>query len=214
MLGWMQVPWRDGLYGAPRNCRSRPDELVPGTLRDFRTAQLHAGNSRRQRAVLDDPEAAFVSRYALGRDYHKVLRQKLQSLADRMSRSLGVAASKFGYRVFTDSAPVMEVALAKNAGPWVARQTRCCFRASPAPVFLGDYPRCPLPVDVPVTEHRVRARAASTCALCSHCRAVQTRRAPLHFVSHHRARDPIPVELRHERSATGFTDATIANWRP
>src|SRR3954464_4326900 len=93
--------------------RARPAELVPGTVSVI-TARLNftAAGARDSWETLEDPSSAFVSRYALGRDYHKVLRAKLQALADRMTAELGT----FNYRVFTDSAPVMEVSLATTSG--------------------------------------------------------------------------------------------------
>jgi hypothetical protein len=93
--------------------RARPAELVPGTLRVI-TARMNylPLAARDSDAVLADPDKAFIARYALGRDYHKVLRAQLQRLADRIGGEVGA----FGYRVFTDSAPVLEVALAANAG--------------------------------------------------------------------------------------------------
>ena len=101
--------------------RSRPAELVPGTVRVI-TARLDywPADARDARAVLADPARAYVSRYALGRDYHKVLRARLQSLVDRIRADVGT----FNYRVFTDSAPVLEVALgAKSGNGWRGKHT-------------------------------------------------------------------------------------------
>ena len=93
--------------------RSRPDELVPGTLRVIaaRMNYLPAAVAESW-AVINAPGKAYVSRYALGRDYHKVLRRRLQRLAERVESAVG----QFSHRVFTDSAPVMEVELAEKAG--------------------------------------------------------------------------------------------------
>ena len=101
--------------------RSRPAELVPGTLRVITVRMNYLPPQvRDSRAVLGDYAKAFISRYALGRDYHKVLRARLQKLADRIQQQVG----QFQYRVFTDSAPVMEVALAQNAGlGWRGKHT-------------------------------------------------------------------------------------------
>jgi epoxyqueuosine reductase len=109
-------------------------------------------------AVLDDPQRAFVSRYALGRDYHKVLRTRLQKLADRISARVGA----FGYRVFTDSAPVLEKALAEQAGlGWIGKHTNLIHRDTGSWFFLGElYTDLPLPLDAPATNH---------CGSCHAC---------------------------------------------
>src|SRR6185312_7572363 len=115
LMEWLGRGWHGSMdYMARHGARrARPAELVPGTASVI-TARLNYSveGARDSWDVLDDAESAFVSRYALGRDYHKVLRAKLQALADRMTAELG----RFAYRVFTDSAPVMEVALAARAG--------------------------------------------------------------------------------------------------
>ncbi len=100
--------------------RSRPAELVPGTVRII-SARLDyfPPASADPHAVLADADAAYVSRYALGRDYHKVLRNRLQSLAEKISAEIG----EHHFRVFTDSAPVLEVALASEIRAGLARQT-------------------------------------------------------------------------------------------
>jgi epoxyqueuosine reductase len=138
--------------------RARPAALVPGTLRvisarmDYRPAAADA------EATLADRSKAYVSRYALGRDYHKVLRARLQRLADRIETEVGT----FGYRVFTDSAPVMEVELAARAGlGWRGKHTLALTREAGSFFFLGEiYTDLPLPVDRPITEH------CGTCARC------------------------------------------------
>jgi epoxyqueuosine reductase len=138
--------------------RARPAALVPGTLRvisarmDYRPAAADA------EATLADRSKAYVSRYALGRDYHKVLRTRLQRLADRIETAVG----EFGYRVFTDSAPVMEVELAARAGlGWRGKHTLALTREAGSFFFLGEiYTDLPLPADRPVTEH---------CGTCTRC---------------------------------------------
>ncbi len=138
--------------------RARPAALVPGTLRvisarmDYRPAAADA------EATLADRSKAYVSRYALGRDYHKVLRTRLQRLADRIETEVG----GFGYRVFTDSAPVMEVELAARAGlGWRGKHTLALAREAGSFFFLGEiYTDLPLPVDRPITEH---------CGTCTRC---------------------------------------------
>src|ERR1051325_3560318 len=93
--------------------RTRPAELVPGTLRVISARMDYLPpNARDSDAVMQDGEQAFISRYALGRDYHKVLRKRLQQLCDRIAEH--IVDNEFHYRVFTDSAPVLEVALAEK----------------------------------------------------------------------------------------------------
>jgi len=139
--------------------RSRPDELVPGTLSVISLRMnylpLEAQDSWE---VLGDGNRAFVSRYALGRDYHKVLRNRLAKLAE-MIRS---EVSGFHGRVFTDSAPVMEVELARKAGlGWRGKHTLLLSRDHGSWFFLGEiYVNLPLPVDKPQHDH---------CGTCSRC---------------------------------------------
>ena len=141
--------------------RSRPAELVPGTASVI-TARLDywPAGARDAQAVLDDPTLAYVSRYATGRDYHKVLRAKLQALADRIEAAIG----PFPYRVFTDSAPVMEVALAARAGlGWRGKHTLLLTREAGSTFFLGEvYAGLALEPDAPVAEH---------CGTCERCLA-------------------------------------------
>jgi len=139
--------------------RTRPAELVPGTVRVISVRMDYLPERvMPTQAVLDDRQRAFVSRYALGRDYHKVLRTRLQKLADRISARVGA----FGYRVFTDSAPVLEKALAEQAGlGWIGKHTNLIHRDTGSWFFLGElYTDLPLPLDVPATNH---------CGSCHAC---------------------------------------------
>jgi epoxyqueuosine reductase len=144
--------------------RARPAELVPGTVRVI-TARMNylPGSSAddwraREESRLHDPSSAAIAIYARGRDYHKVLRSRLQQLADRIKAEIG----EFGYRVFTDSAPVMEVALADKSGlGWRGKHTLLLNREAGSMFFLGEmYTDLPLPVDEPATSH---------CGQCSAC---------------------------------------------
>jgi epoxyqueuosine reductase len=139
--------------------RSRPNELVPGTLRIISVRMDYLPEERSViRERLDDPSAAFISRYALGRDYHKLLRKRLQQLADRIARRIG----PFAYRVFVDSAPVLEKALAAKAGlGWIGKHTNLINRHAGSMFFLGEiYTDLPLPVDSETTDH---------CGSCTAC---------------------------------------------
>ncbi|MGQ0751344.1 MAG: tRNA epoxyqueuosine(34) reductase QueG [Betaproteobacteria bacterium] len=138
--------------------RARPAELVPGTLRIIAVRMNYAAGARASGEVLDDGSRAFVSRYALGRDYHKVLRRRLQRLADRIS----AAVDTFNYRAFVDSAPVMEVELARKAGiGWRGKHTLSLSRDAGSYYFLGElYTDLPLPVDEASRDH---------CGSCRRC---------------------------------------------
>ncbi|HSI96202.1 MAG: tRNA epoxyqueuosine(34) reductase QueG [Methylophilaceae bacterium] len=139
--------------------RTRPAELVSGTVRvisvrmDYRPPE-----TRDSWEVMERGDQAFISRYALGRDYHKVLRARLQSLCDRIAGEIG----EFGYRVFTDSAPVLEVQLAEKAGlGWRGKHTLLLSREAGSWFFLGEiYTDLPLPIDQPGKNH------CGTCQAC------------------------------------------------
>jgi epoxyqueuosine reductase len=139
--------------------RLRPAELVAGTVRVITVRMDYLPeNVRDSEQVLGDPSAAFISRYALGRDYHKVLRNRLQKLCDQIGEHIG----EFGYRVFTDSAPVAEVELAQKSGlGWRGKHTLLLSREAGSWFFLGEiYTDLPLPVDKPLENH---------CGTCSAC---------------------------------------------
>ncbi len=138
--------------------RARPSALVPGTLRVVSARMDYLPEAADAEATLADRSRAYVSRYALGRDYHKLLRARLQRLADRIAAEVG----EFGYRVFTDSAPVMEVELAVRAGlGWRGKHTLALAREAGSFFFLGEiYTDLPLPVDAPVADH---------CGTCNRC---------------------------------------------
>ncbi|MDP2178946.1 tRNA epoxyqueuosine(34) reductase QueG [Methylicorpusculum sp.] len=132
--------------------RTRPLLLEPGTQSIISVRmdyQTEAGPVMTQN--LETPLAAYISRYALGRDYHKILRSRLQKLADRIHEITG----PFGYRVFTDSAPVMEKAIAEKAGlGWIGKHSNLINRKAGSWFFLGEiYTDLPLPADVPATSH-------------------------------------------------------------
>ncbi|MBK1655740.1 tRNA epoxyqueuosine(34) reductase QueG, partial [Allochromatium vinosum] len=116
--------------------RSRPDELVPGTLSVISARMDYQPESRATlHERLADPAGAFISRYTLGRDYHKVLRQRLQRLANRLAAHIG----PFGHRVFVDSAPVMEKPLAEKAGlGWIGKHSNLVNPRAGSWFFLGE----------------------------------------------------------------------------
>jgi epoxyqueuosine reductase len=158
---WLARGWHGEMHYMARHGRkrSRPAELLPGTLRVI-SARINywPGEARDADEVLREPHSGFISRYALGRDYHKVLRKALRALADAVARIAGA----HGYRVFVDSAPVLEKALARNAGlGWIGKHTNLIARDAGSWFFLGEiYTDAPLPVDQPHSAH---------CGSCSAC---------------------------------------------
>ena len=173
--------------------RTRPAELVPGTRRVIAARMDYlprdAGPDWRavEMARLADPGAAVVSVYARGRDYHKVLRSRLQQLAQRVEAEVGA----FGYRVFTDSAPVLEVALADKAGlGWRGKHTLLLNRDAGSMYFLGEiYTDLALPIDPPVSAH---------CGGCSACIAACPTQAILgpHRMDARRCISYLTIELK------------------
>lgn len=139
--------------------RSRPEQLVPDTVRVISARMDYLPHDQeRARKLLDHESRAYVSRYALGRDYHKVLRGRLQKLAKKIEQHIG----SFGYRVFVDSAPVLEKAIAQKAGVgWIGKHTNIIDDKAGSFFFLGElYTDLPLPIDKPSESH---------CGSCSAC---------------------------------------------
>ena len=140
--------------------RYQPNELVPDTLRiisarmDYYPPDCEAAD-----AVLDEPELGYISRYALGRDYHKLMRKRLQKLSNKISSEIG----DFGYRVFVDSAPVLEKPLAEKAGlGWIGKHTNLINQKAGSWFFLGEiYTDLPLPISNNIPE--------SHCGHCQKC---------------------------------------------
>jgi len=176
--------------------RSRPDELVPGTVRIISVRMDYLPEPQEAaRRLLDHESRAYISRYALGRDYHKVLRGRLRELARRIEKRIDT----FGYRVFVDSAPVLEKAIAEKAGlGWIGKHTNLIDRDSGSWFFLGElYTDLPLPEDEPEESH---------CGSCSACIDIcptaaivapyelDARRCISYLTIESRA--PIPVEFR------------------
>jgi epoxyqueuosine reductase len=139
--------------------RSRPAELLPGTVSCISVRMDYwPKDAADAEATLADASAAYVSRYALGRDYHKLMRARLQQLCDRIRNAVG----PFGYRVFADTAPVLEKALARNAGlGWIGKHTNLIDRDAGSYFFLGEiYLDLELPSEQSSTAH---------CGSCSAC---------------------------------------------
>ena len=139
--------------------RSRPALLLPGTVRVI-AARMNYWPAAAQapRRVLEDPNAGYISRYALGRDYHKVLRAALR----RLALAISAVAGAHGFRVFVDSAPVLEKALARNGGlGWIGKHTNLIDSHAGSYFFLGElYTDLELPIDPPASGH------CGSCAAC------------------------------------------------
>jgi epoxyqueuosine reductase len=158
LLEWLARGWHGEMEYMARHgaLRARPAELKPGTLRVISCRMDYLNDETKE---LPSPsEGAFIARYARGRDYHKVLRGRLQKLCERVADEIG----EFGYRVFTDSAPVMEVELAARAGiGWRGKHTLLLSRDAGSWFFLGEiYCDMPLPVDEEVPD---------SCGTCERC---------------------------------------------
>ena len=166
LVAWLHNGWHGQMdYMALHGLRrARPAELIPGTLRvitarmDYLPRTTPEGWQAIEWDRLNRPEQATVSLYARGRDYHKVLRARLQSLADALAEQVG----PFGHRVFTDSAPVLEVELAARSGiGWRGKHTLVLDRAAGSMFFLGEiYVDLALPLTEPVSAH---------CGSCTAC---------------------------------------------
>ena len=139
--------------------RSRPADLLPGTISCISARMDYwPRDAADATTTLADGSLAYVSRYALGRDYHKLMRSRLQRLCDRIARAVG----PFGYRAFADSAPILEKALARNAGlGWIGKHTNLIDSNAGSYFFLGEiYLDLELPPDEGSTAH---------CGSCSAC---------------------------------------------
>ena len=139
--------------------RSRPGELVPGTCRVIAVRMDYLAEDTQPLEVLETPEKAYVSRYALGRDYHKLIRKRLATLAKRIEEEAGGGQ----YRAFVDSAPVLERAVAERAGlGWIAKNTMLINSEAGSWFFLGEiYTDLPLPMDAP--------QESKHCGSCTAC---------------------------------------------
>ncbi len=198
LLHWLDAGFHGEMDYMHRHgaMRSRPQELSPGTIRVVSARMDYWPEAARDAdAVLADADSGYISRYALGRDYHKVLRGALA----RLSKELAADIGPFGYRVCVDSAPVLEKALARNAGlGWIGKHTNLISREAGSWFFLGEIlTDLPLPEDEPASAH------CGTCTACMTACPTEAIVAPYRLdarrciayltIEHHSA---IPVELR------------------
>ncbi|WP_455202736.1 tRNA epoxyqueuosine(34) reductase QueG [Kaarinaea lacus] len=161
LVNWLDAGFQGDMEYMQRHGtkRSRPAELEPGTVSVISTTfNYWPEPDQHCQMILDNPEQAYISRYALGRDYHKVIRKRLQTLADEIQQEIG----EFGYRVFTDSAPVLEKALGEKAGlGWIGKHTNLITEHTGSWFFIGEiYTDLPLPVDTTAKNH------CGTCQAC------------------------------------------------
>nr|WP_197047068.1 tRNA epoxyqueuosine(34) reductase QueG [Paucibacter sp. KBW04] len=203
LLAWLEAGFHGSMHYMEAHGlkRARPAELVPGTVRvltarmDYLPRNSPGDWQAIEWAGLKSPQHAQLSIYARGRDYHKVLRNRLQKLAERLAEAVG----PLGYRAFTDSAPVLEVELAARSGlGWRGKHTLTLHRQAGSMFFLGEiYLDLPLPLSEPVTAHCGQCRACvdvcPTQAIVAPYR-VDARRCVSYLTIEHEG--AIPLELR------------------
>ncbi len=155
---WLDDGYQANMEWLREPKRVDPQALIPGTQRIISLRMDYLPAEPRIHDILQDGRRAYIARYALGRDYHKIIRKRLQQLADRIVAAVG----PFGYRAFVDSAPVLEKALASQAGlGWMGKHTVIINRKAGSWFFLGElFTDLPLPVDTPVSNH------CGTCQAC------------------------------------------------
>jgi epoxyqueuosine reductase len=198
-LDWLRAGFNGEMAYMARHGvkRSRPAELLPGTVSCISVRMDYwPADAADAEATLADRTVGYISRYALGRDYHKLMRARLQSLCDRIESAVG----PFGYRVFTDSAPVLEKALARNAGlGWIGKHTNLIDRSAGSYFFLGEiYLNLELPTDPAATAH------CGTCGACMPACPTGAIVAPYRLDARRcisyltiELDGPIPLEFRH-----------------
>jgi len=159
LQNWIASDYHGEMHYMANNheLRSRPDRLLPGTTRVICARMDYSRQTDNSLAPMAKRKAAYVARYARGRDYHKLIRKRLQRLATRIETEVG----EFGYRAFVDSAPVLERALAEKAGlGWIGKNTMLINKQAGSWFFLGElFTDLPLPLDEPGEPHCGSCRA-------------------------------------------------------
>ncbi len=198
LLDWLAAGRHGQMHWMARHGRKRshPDALLPGTVSVISARMDYwPGTAADAQQVLDDPALGYVSRYALGRDYHKLLRTRLQKLATKIESHIG----PFNYRAFSDSAPVLEKPLARNAGlGWIGKHTNLINRGAGSWFFIAElYTDLALPAGVPDQDH------CGTCEACIQACPSAAITAPYQLDARRcisylsiELDDPIPVALR------------------
>ena len=197
LLEWLARGWHGEMDYMARHGvrRARPAALVPGTLSAICCRMDYATSLEQEWPALADGKRACVARYARGRDYHRLMRTRLERLAGRIAQAVGA----FRYRAFADSAPVLEVELAARAGlGWRGKHTLLLDRGAGSWFFLGElYTDLPLPADAPASDH------CGSCAKCIEVCPTQAIRAPYQLDARRcisyltiELKGPIPAELR------------------
>jgi len=198
LLNWLKADMHGEMDYMQRHGtkRSRPDELIKGTVRVISARMDYLPESHQAMdATMENQASAYISRYSLGRDYHKILRKRLNILAIKITEVVG----DFGYRAFTDSAPVLEKALAQKAGlGWIGKHTNLINQKAGSWFFLGElYTDLPLPVDQQTKNH------CGDCVDCIDICPTQAIIAPYKVDARRcisyltiELRDSIPVEFR------------------
>lgn len=196
-LAWLDAGFHGKMHYMAQHGskRYRPDELIPGTVRIISARMDYLPPDTDIPKVLNNPHKGYISRYALGRDYHKLIRKRLDMLCQRIV----AATDHTAYRTFADSAPVLEKPLAEKAGlGWIGKHTNLINREAGSWFFLGEiYTTLPLPLDTPVKNH------CGTCHACIDICPTQAIIGPYQLDARRcisyltiELRDAIPVELR------------------
>lgn len=154
LLSWLDKNYHAEMGWMKKHAemRTHPQKLVEGTYRIISVRMDYLPtNHQSSEAILNNPSLGYISRYALGRDYHKLMRRRLQKLADLIKNEIG----PFGYRAFVDSAPVQEKALAEKAGlGWAGKHSNIINKNTGSWFFLGElFTDLPLPIDAPAQNH-------------------------------------------------------------
>ncbi|MFK7995473.1 MAG: tRNA epoxyqueuosine(34) reductase QueG [Granulosicoccus sp.] len=200
LLNWLDAGFHGSMDYMQRHGvkRSRPRELLPGTIRIISVRMdYYPPDTSDAWSTLDNPTKAYISRYALGRDYHKVLRNRLQKLATLITDHYG----EFGYRAFVDSAPVLEKAIAEKAGlGWIGKHSNLLTKNAGSWFFLGElYTDLPLAIDNPVKQ-----KHCGTCTACMQACPTNAIVAPYQVDARRcisyltiELKGSIPIEFRH-----------------
>ena len=198
LAAWLASGFHGNMHYMARHGtkRSRPDELVPNTIRVISVRMDYFSKTPQSSwQVINNDQQGFISRYALGRDYHKLMRRRLQRLADKIKQEVAPMNS----RVFCDSAPVMEKAIAEKAGiGWVGKHSILLNKDHGSYFFLGEiYTDLALPLTDPIAEH------CGTCTACIDICPTKAIVAPYKVDARRcisyltiELRDSIPIEFR------------------